>query len=326
MNKESRILVTGAKGFLGTYVCENLESKGFLNVIKCENNRETNGTTRMKTEREFACDLRNREDVQALIRMSKPDVVIHLAARVGGIGANKEKPGTFIYDNLMMGINLIECCKDAVDKFVLVGTVCSYPKYAQIPFEERCIWDGYPEETNAPYGIAKKTLTVMLNAYREQYGLNGITVIPVNMYGPGDNFDPQTSHVIPALIKKIDEAGKYNRVTIWGTGNASREFLHVKDAARAIVMATELYNKPDIVNIGTYNEIKISSLVQMLREIMSHQGEVFYDKEKPDGQPRRCLLTAKAFEEFGFKSEISLIDGLTETVNWYMSQQERNHG
>ena len=326
MNKESRILVTGAKGFLGTYVCDNLESKGYLNVIKCENNRQTNGTTRMKTEREFACDLRNREDVQALIRMSNPDVVIHLAARVGGIGANKEKPGTFIYDNLMMGVNLIECCKEVVDKFVLVGTVCSYPKYAQVPFEERCIWDGYPEETNAPYGIAKKTLTVMLNAYREQYGLNGITVIPVNMYGPGDNFDPKTSHVIPALIRKIAEAGKHNKVTIWGTGNASREFLHVKDAARAIVMATENYNKPDIVNIGTYDEIKISSLVQTLRDIMLHEGELFYDKEKPDGQPRRCLLTAKALKEFGFKAEISLMDGLTETVNWYMSQQERSNG
>jgi len=320
MNKDSKILVTGAKGFLGKHVCDELRSREYWNIIECANN--TGGDyhieSRTGTNR---CDLRIKHHVESLISYNKPDVVIHLAARVGGIGANQENPGAFIYDNLSMGINLIDACKHSVDKFVLVGTVCSYPKYCPVPFEESRIWDGYPEETNAPYGIAKKTLTVMLDAYRNQYGLNGITVIPVNMYGPHDDFKPKSSHVIPALIKKIEEAGEGGELEIWGTGNASREFLHVRDSARGIVMAAESYNQSSPVNLGTHDEIKISDLVELLREIMGHKGEVKYNRDKPDGQPRRCLLTAKARQAFGFSSDIKLKDGLKETVEWYLSNK-----
>ena len=322
MNKDSKILVTGAKGFLGRHICEELRSKGYLNILECANSHTT---TRYYIDGKTGvhhCDLRQKDSCRALIQHNAPDVVIHLAARVGGIGANQDNPGTFIYDNLTMGTNLIDACKLSVQKFVLAGTVCSYPKYARVPFEEMAIWDGYPEETNAPYGIAKKTLTVMLDAYRKQYGLNGITVIPVNMYGPYDNFKPESSHVIPALIKKIEEAGENGSLEIWGSGNASREFLHVRDCATGIVMATESYNDPSPVNLGTYDEIRICDLVHMLRDIMGHKGQVVYDKSKPDGQPRRCLLTSKAKSEFGFSAEIKLREGLEETVNWYLSNKE----
>tara|TARA_Y100001973_G_C5206132_1_gene341650 strand:- start:433 stop:1410 length:978 start_codon:yes stop_codon:yes gene_type:complete len=322
MDKDSKILVTGALGFLGRHVCEELRGRGYLNIIECANSHTT---TRYYIDGKTGihhCDLREKSSSLALISHNTPDVVIHLAARVGGIGANQEYPGTFIHDNLIMGVNLIEACKFSVEKFVLAGTVCSYPKYAKVPFEEQFIWDGYPEETNAPYGIAKKTLTVMLEAYRNQYGLNGITTIPVNMYGPYDNFKPESSHVIPALIKKIEESGVDGDLEIWGTGNASREFLHVRDSARGIVMAAEAYNDPSPVNLGTYDEIKICDLVKMLREIMGHQGKVKYNIDKPDGQPRRCLLTSKAKTEFGFSAEIPLREGLEETVHWYLSNKE----
>lgn len=321
MNKDSKILVTGAKGFLGKHVCDELRSKGYENIIECANSHTTSRYYIDGKTGVHHCDLRQKGSSRALIQHNAPDVVIHLAARVGGIGANQENPGTFIYDNLVMGINIIDACKESVEKFVLAGTVCSYPKYASVPFDERMIWEGYPEETNAPYGIAKKTLTVMLDAYRNQYGLNGITAIPVNMYGPHDNFKPESSHVIPALIKKIEEAGVDGDLEIWGTGNASREFLHVRDSARGIVMAAESYNDPSPVNLGTYNEIKIYELVELLREIMDHTGDVSYNRDKPDGQPRRCLLTSKAKQSFGFSAEIPLKEGLKETVDWYLSNK-----
>tara|TARA_R110000824_G_scaffold23260_15_gene83807 strand:- start:1520 stop:2494 length:975 start_codon:yes stop_codon:yes gene_type:complete len=321
MLKTSKILVTGAKGFLGRHVCEELRSRGYSNIIECANSHISTPYYIESRTGVHSCDLREKNSCKALISHNTPDIVIHLAARVGGIGANQENPGTFIYDNLVMGINIIDACK-GVEKFVLAGTVCSYPKHAHVPFEEQFIWDGYPEETNAPYGIAKKTLTVMLEAYRNQYGLNGITAIPVNMYGPYDNFKPESSHVIPALIKKIEEAGTNGDLEIWGTGNASREFLHVRDAARGIVMAAESYNDPSPVNLGTYDEIKICNLVEMLREIMGHKGNVEYNRDKPDGQPRRCLLTSKAKSKFGFSAEIPLREGLEETVHWYLSNKE----
>ncbi len=320
MNIESKILVTGAMGFLGRHVCEELRSKGYAHIIECANSdRGYHIESRTLTNK---CDLRNKESVEALVRYNKPDVVIHLAARVGGIGANQENPATFIHDNLIMGINLIEACKDSVEKFVLAGTVCSYPKFCPVPFEEKNIWEGYPEETNAPYGIAKKTLTVMLSAYRQQYGLNGITAIPVNMYGPHDNFKPQISHVIPALIKKFADAEKDHPIEIWGTGHASREFLHVRDAARGIILAAEHYEGDTPVNIGTYREIKIKDLVNIIKKCFGHEGMIIYDTSKPDGQPRRCLNTSKAKSQFGFEAEVALEDGIKETVEWYLSNKE----
>jgi GDP-L-fucose synthase len=322
MNKDSKVLVTGASGFLGRHVCEELRSRGYLNIIQCANSHTTIPYYIDSRTKVHHCDLRQKNSCNTLISHNTPDVVIHLAAVVGGIGANQENPAIFIHDNLVIGINLIEACKRDVEKFVLVGTVCSYPKYARVPFEEYAIWDGYPEETNAPYGIAKKTLTVMLDAYRSQYGLKGITAIPVNMYGPYDNFKPESSHVIPALIKKIDEAGEHGDLEIWGTGNASREFLHVRDSARGIVMASESYNDSSPVNIGTHDEIKICDLVETLREIMGHKGEVRYNRDKPDGQPRRCLSVTKAKKSFGFSAEIKLKSGLTETVEWYLGNKK----
>lgn len=322
MNKDSKILVTGALGFLGRHVCEELRLKGYSNIIECANSHTSNPYYIDSKTQVHHCDLRHSRVCKSLIKYTNPDVIVHLAARVGGIGANQDNPGTFIHDNLVMGINLIDACKDRDCKFVLAGTVCSYPKYAKVPFEEQFIWDGYPEETNAPYGIAKKTLTVMLEAYRNQYGLNGITAIPVNMYGPHDNFKPESSHVIPALIKKIEEAGTNGDLEIWGTGNASREFLHVRDSARGIVLAAESYSDPSPVNLGTYDEIKICDLVNLLREIMGHNGQVKYNRDKPDGQPRRCLLTTKAKEAFGFSAEIGLREGLKETVEWYLANKQ----
>ena len=315
-------MVTGAAGFLGRHVCEELRSKGYSNIVECANSHTSNPYYIDSKTQVHHCDLRYSNTCRSLVKYTKPDVIIHLAARVGGIGANQENPATFIHDNLIMGINLIDACQNSVDKFVLAGTVCSYPKHCPVPFEEESIWNGYPEETNAPYGIAKKTLSVMLSAYRQQYGLNGITVIPVNMYGPHDDFNPTSSHVIPALIKKIKEAGSDGNLEIWGTGNASREFLHVSDSARGIVMAAESYEEDEPVNLGTHHEIKIFELVNIIREIMGHKGAVFYDTSMPDGQPRRCLDTSKAKIKFGFEAEISLEDGLEETVGWYLSDKK----
>lgn len=319
MDKFSKILVTGAFGFLGNYVCEELWARGYLNVIRCGNTKELWKVPvydeNYKTIYGNLCD---PQHVEAILKETEPNVVIHLAATVGGIAANKRAPAEFIYNNLKMGIELIEHCRHRpdIEKFVLASTVCSYPKYATVPFQEEFIWDGFPEETNAPYGIAKKTLMLMLETYREQYGFNGITLIPVNLYGPGDNFDGITSHVIPALIKQIAETGPDGPLTVWGTGHASREFLHARDAADGIVDATEKYSERGPVNLGTGRETQIRELVVMLRKIMGHTGPVEYDVTKPDGQPSRCLDISRA-EKFGFKAKISLEDGLQETVNWW---------
>jgi GDP-L-fucose synthase len=324
MDKNSKILVTGATGFLGVHVCEELRSKGYSNVVECANSHTATPYYIDSRTKVHHCDLKQKGSCLSLISYNAPDAVIHLAARVGGIGANQANPATFIHDNLVMGINVIDACKN-VERFVLTGTVCSYPKYCTIPFEERMMWEGYPEETNAPYGIAKKTLSVMMSAYREEYGLNGITVIPVNMYGPHDNFKPESSHVIPAIIKKINDAGVDGDVEIWGSGLATREFLHVRDCSRAVVISMESsYNQDCPINIGTYKEIRISDLVDIIRDIMGHTGQVTYDRSKPDGQPRRCLNTAKAQTELRFKSEISLREGLEETIEWYLNNIKAN--
>ena len=303
IEKKDKILVTGGTGFLGKAVRQELLFKGYKSVYPI-------GSSFDLTE-QFRC--------RGVYDMFNPSVVIHLAAKVGGIGANKENPGKFIHDNLAMGVNIIEQGRaKGIKKFVMVGTVCSYPKFTPVPFREEEIWNGYPEETNAPYGIAKKTLMQMVISYKEQYGFNGINLIPVNMYGPYDNFDPSISHVIPALILKFDEAIKNgeNEVTVWGTGSASREFLYVEDCAEAIVMAMENHNDPHPVNIGTGKEISIKNLVELIAEQMNYGGKIIWDKSKPDGQPRRCLDTTKA-ESFGFEAETSLKEGLQETIEWF---------
>jgi GDP-L-fucose synthase len=247
-------------------------------------------------------------------------IVIHLAAKVGGIGFNQKYPGSLFYDNAMMGLNMIEAARNAqVEKFVQVGTVCGYPKFSPVPFKEQDLWNGFPEETNAPYGVAKKALLVMAQAYRQQYGMNIIYLLPVNLYGPRDNFNPESSHVIPALIRKFVEAGEQRseEVTVWGTGKASREFLYVDDAAEGIILAAEQYNKPDPVNLGTGKEVSIRDLVKTIARLTAFKGEVIWDESKPDGQPRRMLDITRALQEFGFKAQTSLEDGLKLTVDWY---------
>ena len=299
-----RILVTGGAGFLGSFLCPMLEARGAEVLIP--------------RRRDF--DLTEQSDVRRLMIESRPDVVIHLAAEVGGIGANRENPGRFFYANASMGINLVEeSRRSGVAKFVQVGTVCAYPKFTPVPFEEDHLWDGYPEETNAPYGVAKKALLVMLQSYREQYGLNGIYLLPVNLYGPRDNFDLQSSHVIPALIRKFvaarESGSRY--VEVWGTGSASREFLYVEDAATAIVLATERYDDPDPVNVGAGREVTIRELVEMIGGLTGFAGEIRWDTTKPDGQPRRMLDTRRARERFGFEAEVGLEDGLRRTIDWW---------
>tara|TARA_Y100000361_G_scaffold148406_1_gene161172 strand:+ start:369 stop:1295 length:927 start_codon:yes stop_codon:yes gene_type:complete len=305
---EGKILVTGTGGFLGTTVLSKLISRGY-------DVSSLSGSS--------SCDLRLQTEVDSLFEKESPDIVIHLAGRVGGIGINKENPGRFLYDNLMMGANLIEKARqNNCKKFVMVGTVCSYPKYTEVPFKEDDIWNGYPEETNAPYGIAKKTLMQMIISYKEQYGFNGINLIPVNMYGPHDNFNPNSSHVIPAIILKIKNAMKqehHEDLEVWGTGSASREFLYVEDSAEAIISAMENLEDPRPVNIGTGNEIKIFDLVNMIAGEMGFKGNIVWDKTKPDGQPRRCLDTSRAKELFGFEAKTSLQDGIRKTLEWYES-------
>jgi GDP-L-fucose synthase len=254
---------------------------------------------------------------------SRPDIVIHLAAVVGGIGANRSRPGEFFYDNLMMGAHLIEQGRRfGLEKFVSIGTVCAYPKFTPVPFKEENLWQGYPEETNAPYGLAKKMLLVQAQAYRQQYGFNAIYLLPVNLYGPGDNFDLESSHVIPALIRKCLEAKHRGdkAVVAWGTGNVSREFLYVDDAAEGIVLAAENYNKPEPVNLGSGEEIRIRDLSEMIREITGFEGKIVWDPAWPDGQPRRCLDTSRAEKEFGFRARVRLPDGLRDTVRWFESR------
>lgn len=304
--ENKKILITGGTGFLGSHLVDNLLLK--RKILKKQ--------IIIPSSRIY--DLRKWENCKKVVKGI--DVVIHLAARVGGIGFNQKYPGMLFYDNIMMGAQLIEASRmEGIEKFVQIGTVCSYPKYTSAPFQEESFWNGYPEETNAPYGIAKKALLVMAQAYRQQYGMNIIYLVPVNLYGPRDNFDLESSHVIPALIRKFSEAvreGK-NEVVVWGTGKASREFLYVEDAAEGILMATEKYNKPDPVNLGTGKEITIKELAKLIAELTGFNRQIIWDTNKPDGQPRRCLDTDRAKKEFNFKAEIDLREGLKKTIEWY---------
>jgi GDP-L-fucose synthase len=309
--QNKRVLVTGGAGFLGPFVVEKLRERGCNNIFVPE----------MKDY-----DLVQIEAVKRVYQDAQPDIVIHLAAVVGGIGANRETPGRFFYDNAIMGIQLIhEGYLRGIDKFVTLGTICAYPKFTPVPFKEEDLWNGYPEETNAPYGLAKKMLLVQAQAYRQQYGFNTIYLLPVNLYGPGDNFDPQSSHVIPALIKKcVDALEKVeDYIEVWGTGKASREFLYAEDAAEAIILATEKYNKPDPVNIGAGFEITIKELAGLIAKLTGFKGEIIWDTSKPDGQPRRMLDTSKAEKEFEFKAKISFEEGLRRTVEWYKKQSTK---
>jgi len=300
-----RVVVTGGAGFLGGYVIERLQKRGCKNILvpKIED-----------------YDLVSINDISRMYDDMKPDIVIHLAAVVGGIGANREHPGEFFYKNLMMGVQLIEQGRlRNIEKFVAIGTVCAYPKFTPVPFKEENIWNGYPEETNAPYGLAKKMLLVQSQSYRAEYGFNSIFLLPVNLYGPGDNFDPTSSHVIPALIKKcvdaIDSDADY--IDCWGTGSASREFIYVADAAEGILLATEQYNGPEPVNIGAGFEITIKELAEKIVELTGFTGEIRWDSSKPDGQPRRRLDVSKANKYFGFKAKTLFDEGLKTTIDWY---------
>jgi len=303
--ENKKILVTGGAGFLGSFVVDKLKERGCKQIF-------------VPRSKEY--DLVQMEAVKRLYQDTRPDIAIHLAAKVGGIGANQENPGKFFYDNLMMGVQMLETGRQMkVEKFVAIGTICAYPKFTSVPFKEEDLWNGYPEETNAPYGLAKKMLLVQSQAYRKQYGFNSIFLLPVNLYGPGDNFDPKSSHVIPALIKKCFDAireGK-DEIVVWGTGKATREFLYVEDCAEAIILATEKYNKSDPVNIGAGFEISIKDLVKLIAKISGFRGQIVWDTTKPDGQPRRCLDTTKAEKEFGFKAKTSFEEGLRKTVEWY---------
>ena len=305
------VLVTGGAGFLGHYVISALKKIGYKNILA-------------PTEKEY--DLVDMGAVKRLLRDAKPDIVIHLAAKVGGIGYNQEKPGEMFYDNLMMGVQLMdESRKMGVQKFVAIGTICAYPKFTSIPFKEKDLWNGYPEETNAPYGLAKKMLLVQAQAYRQQYGFNAIFLMPVNMYGPGDNFNPGSSHVIPALIKKCFDAKTEfrNEIVIWGTGKATREFLYVEDCAKAIVLATEKYNKSEPVNIGSGFEISIKDLAGLIAKLTGYKGKIVWDKSKPDGQPRRRLDTSQAKKEFGFSAKVDFREGLKKMIEWYENSSRK---
>ncbi len=313
---DRRVLVTGGSGFLGSYVMEGLKQRG---------------VTRAFVPRSREYDLVDGSAVRRLYDDARPDLVIHLAAVVGGIGANRMNPGKFFYDNLMMGTQMLEeGRRRKIDKFVAVGTVCAYPKYTPAPFREDDLWNGYPEETNAPYGLAKKMLLVQSQAYRQQYGFNSIFLLPVNLYGPGDNFDPESSHVIPALIRKALEAKAKGdpQIVCWGDGSPTREFLHAADAAEGILLAAERYDGPEPVNLGSGEEHSIAELAQLVADACSYVGKISWDPSKPNGQPRRNLDTRRAEAFFGFKAKKNFAQGLQETVDWYQStlgQADRQH-
>ena len=306
-----RVAVTGGAGFLGSFVVAKLRERGCQNLF-------------IPRSRDY--NLVEMESVKKFYRDARPDIVVHLAARVGGIGANRANPGKFFYDNLLMGVQLIEQGRlSGIEKFIAIGTVCSYPKFAPVPFREENLWDGYPEETNAPYGLAKKMLLVQSQSYRAQYGFNTIFLLPVNLYGPGDNFDLEQSHVVPALIRKCLEAKENGKqeIVCWGDGTPTREFLYVEDCAEAIALATEKYNKPDPVNIGTGKEISIKNLTEQIAELTGFRGSIVWDTSKPNGQPRRCLDTSRAKDLFGFAAKTQFRAGLQKTIEWYASQKAK---
>lgn len=306
-----RICVTGGAGFLGQHLVRNLQSKGAHDIF---------------IPRYSEYDLVKGEDIARMLADAKPDIIIHLAAHVGGIGANLARPAEFFYDNLMMGVQLMhQAWQRGVEKVVALGTICAYPKYTPIPFKEENLWDGYPEETNAPYGLAKKMLLVQSQAYRQQYGFNSIFLLPVNLYGPGDNFDLASSHVIPALIRKCVEAKEQgaDEIVAWGDGSPTREFLYVEDAAEGIALATQSYNRSDPVNIGSSFEISIKELTELIARLTGFEGQVRWDTSKPNGQPRRKLDTTRAKEYFGFSAKTNFEDGLRKTIDWYLANRSK---
>jgi GDP-L-fucose synthase len=301
--------VTGGAGFLGKVVVRKLQERSVKDIFIPTLDRY---------------DLTRLEDINRMLEDAKPDLIIHLAAQVGGIGANREHPAEFFYNNLMMGVQLMHrAWESGVDKFVAIGTICAYPKYTPVPFKEENLWDGYPEETNAPYGLAKKMLLVQSQAYREQYGFNSVFLLPVNLYGPGDNFDPKSSHVIPALIKKCVEAKEHgeDQIVVWGDGSPTREFLYVEDAAEGILLASEKYNRSDPVNLGSGFEISIKDLVEMIARLTGFEGQLVWDTSKPNGQPRRGLDTTRAKENFDFEAKMVFEEGLKNTIAWYMGNR-----
>jgi GDP-L-fucose synthase len=303
-----KILITGGAGFLGSFVIEKLKSRGYTNIVSLR-------------KRDY--DLTHEDDVDRLYQQHKPDAILHLAAEVGGIGANRDNPGRFFFANMAMGLHLIEGArKFGLKKFVQVGTICAYPNMTPVPFKESSLWDGYPEVTNAPYGIAKKALMVMCQAYRQQYGLDSIYLLPVNLYGPRDNFHPHSSHVIPALIRKCVEARNNNadHIIAWGTGSASREFLYVEDCAEGLVRSMEQYESPEPMNLGSGREINIKTLTELVAKLSDFKGRIIWDPTKPDGQPRRCLDVTRAKEQIGFTAGTTLEDGLAKTIKWFEAQ------
>jgi GDP-L-fucose synthase len=309
--RSKKVIVTGGAGFLGSFVVDKLKSRGCKTVI---------------VPRQRTTDLRDRDQIRRMYGEVRHDMVIHLAAIVGGIGANRENPGSFFYDNAIMGIQLMEHARlSKVGKFVAIGTICAYPKFSPIPFNEADLWSGYPEETNAPYGLAKKMMLVQAQAYRQQYGYNAIYLLPVNLYGPRDNFDPKSSHVIPALIKKCVDAKERGEkeIVVWGDGSPTREFLYAEDAAEGILLAAEKYNGSEPVNLGSGMEISIKELVEVIAKHTGFGGNLVWDKDKPNGQPRRCLDVTRAAREFGFKAEMRFDEGLKRTIEWYVENKGR---